>query len=227
MVKISLKGVDGSESGPPVLPWVEKWPVWERWSVDQSSGFCWTPHTAEVGASEEVPNTLREQVSPWQIGALVLRWGPKLVMLMGHVWPYKIQGLYQITATEDSKIQDKATQGGRAPGADPKTWAVWRKLRGVEVGAGVESPAGNLQNGYWQMVSKSIKTFQKTSKNCHVWQMHKAGSPRPRGAALCSRGMSWRPGCCLLPSEDSQRQRGCPGHGWNCPSRSGASGLRF
>lgn len=71
-------------------------------------------HTAEVGASEEWQTILRESVSSWQISALLLSWGPKMVPVSGHVGPYKTQALCQIAATEESKIQDSHTRWPRS-----------------------------------------------------------------------------------------------------------------
>lgn len=97
---------------------------------------------------------------------------------------------------------------------------------GGEVGSPGRQPTKRL-------LANGIKKYQNISKNFknrQAWQMPSAGSPRSSGAALGSRSLSWRPGHRHLPSEDTQnlqRQRGWPGHGWSCLSRLGTSGLRF
>lgn len=45
-----------------------------------------------------------------------------MVLLRGRMWPYKIQELYQIAATEESKIQDKASW--QYPSTGRRTFAV-------------------------------------------------------------------------------------------------------
>lgn len=97
-------------------------------------------------------------------------------------------------------------------------------------------PGGEVENPGRQptkrLLANGIKKYQNISKNFknrQAWQMHSAGSPRTCGAALGSRSLSWRPGHCHYPLKTLRifRQQGWPGHGWNCLSRLGTSGLRF
>lgn len=218
------------------MPWVEKWPVWERWSVDQSSLIFSTLHTAEVGASEEEWNMLQEwRESSWQISALLLSWEPKLVTLMGHVWPYKIQDLYPITATERREQDPRQSHARRAR---PWRWpqdisCLVQAKRGG--GLGGVGGGGKPRLATYKMViskwyQKSIKTFQKTLKTARVGrcigqdlQVPMELPPMLQRFVLEARTLPpplWR------HSQSTETAR-VSDHGWNCPSRFGTSGLRF
>lgn len=164
------------------------------------------------------------RVSSWQVSVLLLSWEPKTVMviLRGHVWPYKIQKLYQITATEESKIQDKATW--QYASTDHRTFAVQCKLKGEGIGVRWKTPAGNLQNGYQQMVSKSIKTFQKTLKTARLGRCTRqdlqAPTELPCTTKVCPKLQDTTPSPLKTlrfyrDSEDVQATAGtaCPGQG--------------
>lgn len=54
------------------------------------------------------------------------------------------------------------------------------------------------------MVSKSIKTFQKTLKTARLGRCIRQDSQVSVEPPYAPEGLSWRPGHCPLPSEDTQ-----------------------
>lgn len=132
--KISLKEwVDESGSGPQPCRGLRNNPYekGDPWICPQVSfqlcAHCWGRSFGRSRGRLKGVSVLLAN------SALLLSWGPKtavgvavllVIIFIGHVWPYKIQELYQTTATGDSKIQDKATWGGQYPGTDYGTSAV-------------------------------------------------------------------------------------------------------
>lgn len=54
------------------------------------------------------------------------------------------------------------------------------------------------------MVSKSIKTFQKTLKTARLGRCIRQDSQVSVEPPYAPEGLSWRPGHCPLPAEDTQ-----------------------
>lgn len=149
----------------PAMLWVEKWPIWERWPMDLSSGIFSTLHTAEVGVLEEVWDVLREWECPLgksvpscSVGGLRQSWSYSWAMCeltkfkscirsqpQSRAWsktkPHEASNILALTT---GHVLSSASSRGRGQGVR------WKTL------------AGNLQN--W-LLANGIKKYQNISKN--------------------------------------------------------------